>query len=399
MVRESLLILGSTGSIGRSTLDVISLHPSRFEVYGLVAGKNIELLFEQAVKFKPKVILISDEEALARWYTEGFDERLKAAGPAIQLLGQSDLLCLCASDDVDTVMASIVGSAGLQPTLASLRAGKKVLLANKESLVLAGRFMLEASGLHGGQIVPVDSEHNAIYQCLPAGYIAGQFLKYGIHKLILTASGGPFRTTPLAELEDVTPKQAIAHPNWSMGPKISVDSATMANKGLELIEAYWLFGVPPERLSVVIHPQSIVHSLVEYVDSSVLAQMGCPDMRTPIAHALSCPERLSSGSKRLCLTELGRLDFEAPDFARFPMLKLAFQTLENPSVLAPLFNAANEVAVQAFLDYELPFNNIYQVVDSLMDRLISRKVTCLEDAMELDFEARVTATEIIKESR
>lgn len=400
MPKEKILILGSTGSIGSSTLDVIALNKERFSVYGLVAGSNIDKLKEQAIAFTPEIIVICDSTAFTLWQEQGYSQDvLRQSGHTPIILTADDLEGVCRSTAVDTVMAAIVGSAGLKPTLACLNAGKKVLLANKESLVLAGHFMLKAASDNHAKVIPVDSEHNAIYQCLPLDFESENYTKYGIERLILTASGGPFRNTPLKDLESVTPAQAIAHPNWSMGPKISVDSSTMANKGLELIEAYWLFGLPADKLSVVIHPQSIVHSLVEYSDASVLAQMGCPDMRTPIAHALGSPRRIPSGSQKLDLATIGKLEFESPDFVRFPMLKLALEALQSPSVLAPIFNAANEVAVQYFLNNELTYRKIYQVVSATMETLCDTSVSCIQGVFELDQVARSKAATILQALR
>lgn len=391
---QKLLILGATGTIGVNTLNVVARHPDRFKVAGLVAGKNIDLLFAQACEHHPESLIICDDASLARWRQMGYCEKLKQhIGYSPVLGGQGDLEALCRSDDIDTVVAAIVGSAGLRPTLCALQAGKRVLLANKESLVLAGRFMIDACTASGATILPVDSEHNAIYQCLPTNYDLTKANQFGIERLVLTASGGPFRNKPLNELLEVTPAQAIAHPNWVMGRKISVDSATMANKGLELIEALWLFGLPAKQLSVLVHPQSIVHSMVEYKDGSMLAQLGCPDMRTPIAHVLGLPDRIESGSPRLNLAQLGRLDFEEPDLSRFPMLRLAFDVLGKPETLAPVFNAVNEVAVDLFLNEKIAYMDIVRLTEMGLSRYCTERINSLDDAFALDSEVRAYTTE------
>ncbi|MFN4328157.1 MAG: 1-deoxy-D-xylulose-5-phosphate reductoisomerase [Limnobacter sp.] len=392
MTVQSLLILGSTGTIGVNTLDVVARHPDRFKVYGLVAGRNIDRLYEQAEAHTPEVLVIADDDAYTRWLADERSAKLaKALGYTPTVLGQADLEQLCASPEVDTVVAAIVGAAGLRPTLKAVQAGKRVLLANKESLVLAGRFMIEAGRLSGAQLLPVDSEHNAIYQCLPSDYSAARAQTFGIERLVLTASGGPFRTKPLSELGVVTPAQAVAHPNWVMGPKISVDSATMANKGLELIEALWLFGLDHTRLSVLIHPQSIVHSLVEYKDGSMLAQLSCPDMRTPIAHVLGLPDRIASGSPRLNLAQIARLDFEEPDLNRFPMLGLAMDSLRKADTLGPVFNAANEVAVDLFLNRGLKYPDIVRMVGHCLERFAGETLQTLDEAFDLDQRVRAHA--------
>lgn len=396
MAVQNLLLLGATGTIGVNTLDVVARHPDRFSVFGLVAGKNIDLLFKQACAHSPQALIICDPEALADWHQDGYSQLLnQKLGYVPDIGGANELDSLCANPSVDTVVAAIVGSAGLKPTLCALQAGKRVLLANKESLVLAGQFMIQACRESGATILPVDSEHNAIYQCLPQNYDIARASQFGIERLILTASGGPFRKKTLEELTRVTPAQAIAHPNWVMGRKISVDSATMANKGLELIEALWLFGLPANQLSVLVHPQSIVHSMVEYKDGSVLAQLGCPDMRTPIAHVLGLPDRIESGSPRLNLAQLARLDFEEPDLNRFIMLKLAFDVLNKPDTLAPVFNAANEVAVDLFLNEKIAYMDIVRLTESCLSRFGSESVRSLDDAFDLDLSVRAHATECV----
>lgn len=385
MNKQSLLILGATGTIGVNTLDVVARHPDRFLVYGLTAAKNIDLLFQQALTHRPRVLAICNQEALDHWRQHAYSDRLHhALGYRPDVVGQDALSQLCSDCNVQTVVAAIVGSAGLSPTLEALHAGKRVLLANKESLVLAGQFMMDACRKSGAVLLPVDSEHNAIFQCLPANYHVAENQSLGIERLLLTASGGPFRNTPLEQLKTVTPAQAVAHPNWVMGRKISVDSATMANKGLELIEALWMFGLPHTHLSVLIHPQSIVHSLVEYKDGSMLAQLGCPDMRTPIAHVLGFPDRIESGSPRLDLAQVRQLEFEEPDFSRFPMLKLAFHVLEQPCVLAPVFNAANEVSVELFLNGKIAYLDIVRITEQCLERFTEETPQSLEDAFALD---------------
>ena len=397
MKPQSLLVLGATGTIGVNTLDVVARHPDRFSVYGLAAGANIDLLFQQACMHQPGVLAICDATALQKWHDEGYSARLyQKTGGRPAILGSKDLAQLCASLEVDTVVAAIVGSAGLRPTLSALQAGKRVLLANKESLVLAGQFMIDACKGSGATILPVDSEHNAIYQCLPHNFDVSHADEFGVERLILTASGGPFRQASSHELQHVTPAQAVAHPNWVMGRKISVDSATMSNKGLELIEALWMFGLPARQLSVLIHPQSIVHSLVEYLDGSMLAQLGCPDMRTPIAHVLGLPDRIGSGSPRLNLAQLARLDFEEPDLQRFPMLGLAFNVLEKADTLAPVFNAANEVAVDLFLREKIAFMDIVRITEACLSRFSGQTLSALDDAFALDAEVRAHALEFIE---
>ncbi|WP_370261444.1 1-deoxy-D-xylulose-5-phosphate reductoisomerase [Limnobacter sp.] len=390
--QQSLLILGATGTIGVNTLDVLARHPERFRVHGLVAGTNIDRLLEQASNHRPRVLVICDSQALARWHAQGYGERLaQRLGYQPEVLAEEALGDLCSAGEVDTVVAAIVGAAGLRPTLRALQAGKRVLLANKESLVLAGRFMIDACQRSGAQLLPVDSEHNAIYQCLPADFNVARADQFGIERLVLTASGGPFRNKPLEELAAVTPAQAIAHPNWVMGRKISVDSATMANKGLELIEALWLFGLPPKQLSVLVHPQSIVHSLVEYRDGSMLAQLGCPDMRTPIAHVLGLPDRIESGSPRLDLAKIAQLQFEEADLSRFPMLRLAFDALDKAATLAPVFNAANEVCVDLFLQEKIGFMDIVRITEHCMAQFEGYRVANLDDAFGLDHAVRQQA--------
>jgi 1-deoxy-D-xylulose-5-phosphate reductoisomerase len=392
----SIVVLGSTGSIGCSALNVIAQHPERFSVHGLVAHTNIRRLCEQAGAFLPDWLAVTDPEALLRWHADGWHEHAarayRQAGRAPpELVSTPAVAALCGAVQTDVVVAAIVGAAGLAPTLAAVQAGKRVLLANKESLVLAGAVMMAAAEASGALLLPVDSEHNAIFQSLPDGYDRTRAAEAGIAAIWLTASGGPFLNTPLDEFAHISPAQAVAHPNWSMGRKISVDSATMANKGLELIEAAWLFGLPVETFQVVVHPQSVVHSLVEYRDGSFLAQLGEPDMRTPIAYCLGYPERLASGVRRLRLTELAQLTFQAPDFERFPALRLAFDVLRAGGTAAATFNAANEIAVQAFLEEKISFTGIVEVIDSVLQSTDVSPVSSLDVALEADRQARSLA--------
>mgnify|MGYP003338050427 CR=1 FL=1 len=358
-----IAILGSTGSIGVNTLDVIRAHPDRFKVVALTAGKQIDRLAEQCIEFKPAIAVVSEADDAKRLET-----LLRQNNISTQVMyGPTSLVTAVTDSGCDTVMAAIVGAAGLVPALAAAKAGKRVLLANKEALVMSGNLFMQAISTGGGELLPIDSEHNAIFQSLPA-HFDGDLAGGGVRRIVLTASGGPFRETPLAMLESVTPAQACAHPNWVMGRKISVDSATMMNKGLEVIEARWLFGLPLDRIDVVVHPQSVIHSMVEYVDGSVLAQLGTPDMRTPIAYALAWPQRIASGSAPLDFMKLSALTFEAPDLARFPCLALAYAALRAGGAATIALNAANEIAVEAFLQQGLRFpeiagiRNIYQSI-------------------------------------
>lgn len=364
---QQVTVLGATGSIGVNTLDVLARHPERYAVFALTADCKWQVLATQCLEHNPRYAVLNDEAAALALAVE-----LRRQGCKTEVLQGADALALVASHaDTHVVMAAIVGAAGLLPTLAAVKAGKKVLLANKESLVMAGGLFTRAVAEHGATLLPIDSEHNAIFQCLPnhrADYAADGLQSCGVRKILLTASGGPFRTTPLANLKFVTPEQACAHPNWSMGQKISVDSATMLNKGLELIEACWLFNIRPEQVQVVIHPQSVIHSMVEYVDGSVLAQLGNPDMRTPIAHALAWPERIVSGVASLDIIATARLDFSAPDYGRFPCLVLAQQAAARAATAPTILNAANEVAVAAFLQRKIRFDQIAQVIAEVLDK-------------------------------
>ena len=386
---KQITILGATGSIGISTLDVIDRHSRAYNIFALTGNKKIPLLAEQCAKFNPKYAVVMDAEAARELVNLLTQNHVSTE----VLVGTDALASVSSHEDVDIVMAAIVGSAGLIPTLAAANAGKKVLLANKESLVMAGNLLMQAVDKSGATLLPIDSEHNAIFQCLPRDI--KNLSKGGVSKLLLSASGGPFRGWSLGEMDEVTREQACAHPNWSMGKKISVDSATLMNKGLELIEACWLFDVTYDQIDIVVHPQSIIHSLVQYVDGSVLAQMGNPDMRTPIAHALAWPKRINSGVSDLNLAEIAKLDFEEPDLVNFPCLGLAYEAarvgLDAPVVL----NASNEVAVQAFLDGRIGFTQIAEVVADTMARAIFKEPDSLSGVQESDKEARATSAEII----
>lgn len=391
---QKVTVLGATGSIGVSTLDVIARHPDRYQVFALTADRRWQVLATQCVIHKPRYAVINDPAAAIE-----LERELRRQGVATEVLqGAEALADVAAHEQVDTVMAAIVGAVGLLPTMAAVKAGKKVLLANKESLVMAGGLFTHAVAEHGAVLLPIDSEHNAIFQCLPnhrADYLADGLRSSGVRKILLTASGGPFRNTPLADLSRVTPEQACAHPNWSMGQKISVDSATMLNKGLELIEACWLFNARPEQVQVVIHPQSVIHSMVEYIDGSVLAQLGNPDMRTPIAHALAWPERIESGVSSLDLIATARLDFSAPDYERFPCLQLAQQAAAVSGTAPAILNAANEIAVAAFLSRTIRFDQIAVVIDHALSRLSAFEPQSLAEVQSADAEARTLAQQLI----
>ena len=388
---QHITILGSTGSIGTSTLDVVARHPDKFRIVALTANSKIDLLFGQCRQFKPRFAVMLDEAAAMQ-----LRQRVRKAGLGTEVLsGVAALERVVALPEVDAVMAAIVGAAGLRPTLAAAHAGKKILLANKEALVMAGNVFMDAVRASGAMLLPIDSEHNAIFQALPRGY-DGNLAASGVKRILLTASGGPFRNTPLSELHHVTPEQACAHPNWVMGRKISVDSATMMNKGLEVIEAHWLFNANADDIQVVVHPQSVIHSLVEYVDGSVLAQLGNPDMRTPIAYGLAYPERLDAGVAPLDLFKVATLNFTAPDFERFPCLALAYQALRAAGTAPAVLNAANEVAVAAFLDRQISFLSIPRVIKAVLDALPAGTVGCLDDVLGADAEARRVAQQQIQ---
>ena len=383
-------VLGSTGSIGESTLDVLSRHPDRYKVVALTANTDIDKLFEQCKQFQPEYIVVADSDA-----AEKMDAILKGSGQDVKLLsGVAGLEEVASLPQAEYVMAAIVGAAGLRPTLAAARTGKRILLANKESLVMSGHLLMEEVKKHKAELLPIDSEHNAIFQSMPVDFSKG-LSRVGVRKILLTASGGPFRTTPLDQLDKVTPEQACAHPNWEMGRKISVDSATMMNKGLEVIEACWLFNTDPGRIQVVLHPQSVIHSMVEYVDGSVLAQLGNPDMRTPIAHALSWPERIESGVDSLDIFSVARLDFEPPDYDRFPCLRLAYEAMHIGGTAPAILNAANEVAVQEFLEGRLAFTGISGLIEKTLKDVTPGTADSLEILYEADQQARLTAKGIV----
>lgn len=390
---QSVTILGSTGSIGQNALDVISRHRDLFRVEALTAHKNIHTLYRQCEQFQPKFAAVLDETA-----AEALRSRLKEAHIKTEVVVGLEAICQLASHtDTHMVIAAIVGAAGLLPTLSAIQAGKKILLANKESLVMASSFFMDAVKQYRATLLPVDSEHNALFQCLPKDFLPGHSTLRGVKSIILTASGGPFRETPLNQLQDVTPTQAIAHPNWKMGPKISVDSATMMNKGLEVIEAFWLFGLSIEQIRVAIHPQSVIHSLVVFEDASLLAQLGVSDMRIPIANALAWPKRIVSGAKTLDITELKSLSFEPVCTKRFPALRLAFQALKTGGTATALLNAANEVAVNAFLCERIRFTQITEIVDQVMQAIPAEKISHLEMVLEADRRARLCADKALYE--
>ena len=391
MISQGITVLGSTGSIGESTLKVLSRHPDRYHVVALSAHQNTSRLAEQCQQFKAKYAVVSNVEKAADLQSE-LDQRDCRA----KIIAGPDALCTAAGlDETDTVMAAIVGAAGLEPTLHSVQKGKRLLLANKESMVIAGQLIRKADIEHSATIIPVDSEHNALFQVLPGNFAAG-LENVGVERLILTASGGPFLHRDRDSLQNISPEQACNHPNWDMGRKISVDSATLMNKGLEVIEARWLFNARPDQIEVVIHPQSIVHSMVGYRDGSVLAQMGVPDMRTPIACALAWPERIEAGVKRLNLTEMNKLEFYPPDLQSFPGLGLAFQVLETGGSAPVTFNAANEVAVEAFLSGRIGFLQIPVVVSATLDASKPGNINSLGEILEFDHIARETAEKIVQ---
>jgi len=390
---KSIVILGSTGSIGVNTLDVVARHPEQFRVLALTAQKNIELLFEQCRRFNPQYVVVQHPEAAKQ-----LQLKLKSIFSSTEvLMGEQALMEVASLSHAEIVMAAIVGAAGLMPTLAAIRAGKRVLLANKEALVMAGSLLMEEVYRHHAVLLPIDSEHNAIFQCLPSNFQIGN-LYPGVRKIILTASGGAFRDLPISELAKVTPEQACAHPNWNMGRKITVDCATMMNKGLEVIEAYWLFGLPLEQIEVVLHPQSAIHSLVEYIDSSMLAQLGSPDMRIPIAHALAWPERIDNQAKSLDLLALQRLDFLTIDYERYPCLDLAYQALKTGGTATAILNAANEVAVEAFLNNEITFSKIFAICDETLRKVAHHTAASLEVILEDDHSARQWAKQLIQQN-
>ena len=396
-----LTVLGATGSVGASTLDVVARHPDRFRVVALTANRNDELLAELCERFRPRLAVMADSDSAVRL-------RQRLSGLACQpevLHGPQGLVDAAQLGEADAVMAAIVGAAGLMPSLAAARAGKRVLLANKEALVMSGRLFMDAVKDAGALLLPIDSEHNAVFQCMPqpgafadasdgfngnaVGRTHGHSLpNAGVRRIVLTGSGGPFRDVPFEELHDVSPAQACAHPTWNMGRKISVDSATMMNKGLEVIEACWLFDTPADKVEVVVQPQSVIHSMVEYEDGSVLAQLGNPDMRTPIAHALAWPDRVESGVAALDLVKVGRLDFQAADLQRFPCLRLGFAAARSGSAASAVLNAANEVAVQSFLDERIRFTHIPRLIEDVLEKAEFHEPASLDDVLALDAQGR-----------
>ncbi len=387
---QHLTILGATGSIGTSTLDVVARHPDRYRVFALTAFRQLEKLAEQIAAFRPTFAVVPDLAS-----RESLRLMLIERGVTCELLvGEGGLCEVATHADVTTVMAAIVGAVGLPPTLAAVRAGKRVLLANKEALVMSGRLFMDEARQSGATVLPIDSEHNAVFQSLPSRFEYG-LEDAGVTKVLLTASGGPFRTWPIEQLKSVTPDQAVAHPNWVMGRKISVDSATMMNKGLEVIEARWLFGIGGDRIDVVIHPQSVIHSMVQYADGSVVAQLGNPDMRTPIAHALAYPQRIASGVAPLDFASIAGLTFETPDLNRFPCLRLAYAALKADGLAPTVLNAANEIAVSAFLDRQISYLDIASTVEAVLDSCDTGKAESLEDVLVADGSARRMAQAFI----
>ena len=390
---KGLCILGATGSIGESTLDVVSRHSDKYNVVALTANTNIDILFDQCVAHKPEYVVVVNEDK-----AELFKEKIQNSSVStIQVLsGAKALEFVSTLESVDSVMAAIVGAAGLLPSLAAAKAGKTVLLANKEALVMSGNIFMQAVKESGATLLPIDSEHNAIFQCMPAGYVAGNSVKEA-RRILLTASGGPFRETPVEELHNVKVEEAVAHPKWDMGRKISVDSATMMNKGLELIEACLLFDMSPDDIQVVIHKQSIIHSMVDYVDGSVLAQMGNPDMRVPIAHAMAWPERFDSGVEPLNIFDVRQMDFEEPDLERFPCLRLAYEAISAGGIMPTVLNASNEVAVDEFLNERIKFTDIPVVIEQCMSQFSVSSADTLEIILDTDQQAREKSYQIIKE--
>ncbi len=386
---QAVTILGSTGSIGKSTLDVISRNTDRYQLKALTANTDVETMAQQCQQWQPQYAVMCDESAAQR-----LDDLLRKQASETQVLSGIKGLCQVSSlDDVDIVVAGIVGAAGLLPSLSAAEAGKRILLANKEALVMSGQLFMDAVEKHQAELLPVDSEHNAIFQCLPSSNTRA-INNVGINKILLTASGGPFRTFSIEQLANVTSKQAINHPNWDMGPKISVDSSTMMNKGLEVIEAHWLFGVAVDDIEVVVHPQSVIHSMVSYADGSVLAQLGNPDMRTPIAHALAFPDRIASGVEPLALFEVAKLEFEKPDFDRFPCLKLCFEAMRIGGSASIVLNAANEVAVAAFLDDKIAYTDIPDLIEKTLDSSqLDEDVASIEAILAADHQARSVVNE------
>ncbi len=379
---NTITVLGSTGSIGQNTLDVISRHPAKYRVFAITANTDVDVLEQQCRQWQPRYAVMNHDDS-----AQQLSDRLRSHGLEIEVLsGVEGLKQVASHAEVDIVVAGIVGAAGLLPTLAAAESGKRVLLANKEALVMSGRLFMDAVRDNGAVLLPVDSEHNAIFQCMPQQHETTE--RSGVNRILLTASGGPFRTTPLESFADITPEQAVSHPNWVMGQKISVDSATMMNKGLEVIEAHWLFNVAPEIIEVVIHPQSIIHSMVSYTDGSILAQMGNPDMRTPIAHCLAWPERIESGVEPLDIFEVAKLEFEKPDLQRFPCLGLCYQAIQSGGAASIALNAANEVAVAAFLQRKIAFTAIAELIEHVLAEFTLTETATLEAILAADKFAR-----------
>jgi 1-deoxy-D-xylulose-5-phosphate reductoisomerase len=392
-----ITILGSTGTIGVNTLEVLSLHPDKYHVVALTAKSQVDRLFEQCEKYNPEFAVMASAKS-----AQILESKIKSNGMPITVLsGNEGLEQVSAHDHTDYVMAAIVGAAGLRPALAAARSGKRILLANKEALVMSGQIFMDEVENNGAQLLPIDSEHNAIFQCMPPysenAALTSEFSNVGVRRILLTASGGPFRETPLDQLSEVTPEQACAHPNWVMGKKISIDSATMMNKGLEVIEACWLFNTTADHIQIVLHPQSVIHSMVEYFDGSVLAQLGNPDMRTPIAHALAWPDRIESGVSSLDIFDVARLDFEKPDYQRFPCLRLAIDAMKSGGTSPTILNAANEVAVQAFIDGELRFVDIANVIENALSEISPQPVIDLKTVLDTDSLARDVSNSFVKQ--
>ena len=389
---QTITVLGATGSIGCNTLDVIARHPDRFRVFAITANRNVDLLLEQVKTFAPRYAVVAEPEHFERAKSIAAENQLSTEF----LCGEEALSFVASAQPVDSVMAAIVGAAGLLPTMAAVKAGKRVLLANKESLVMSGELFIQAAKACQAEIIPIDSEHNAIFQSLPHDYEYGQLNSHGIRKILLTGSGGPFLNTPLDAFADITPAQACAHPNWDMGQKISVDSATMMNKGLEFIEAYWLFGLEVEDIEVVLHPQSTIHSMVQYRDGSVIAQLGQPDMRTPIAYGLAYPERIDAGVASLDFTQLTDFTFSKPCYQRYPNLQLAIEACRNGQYATTQLNAANEIAVDAFLNGKIGFNDIATVNRETLNQLEPSAVSSIQQVLEIDGVARNKAHAVIE---
>tara|TARA_B100000700_G_scaffold140509_1_gene156500 strand:- start:103 stop:1281 length:1179 start_codon:yes stop_codon:yes gene_type:complete len=391
---QTVTILGATGSIGQSTIDVIARHPDSYRVFAITGHRQVERLVQQAKACHARYLVVANDDD----YQQALELARKYELASEVLSGKRALEEVASAPEVDSVMAAIVGAAGLEPTLAAVKAGKRVLLANKESLVMSGALFLDAARQSRAEILPIDSEHNAIFQCLPADFNYGELSASGISKILLTGSGGPFRERDLSTFNEITPGQACAHPNWDMGRKISVDSATMMNKGLEFIEACWLFGLQPDDIQVVLHPQSTIHSMVQYVDGSVIAQLGNPDMRTPIAYGLGYPKRIDAGVAPLDFATLSDLSFSTPDTHRFPNLYLAIDACRSGQAATTRLNAANEIAVQAFLDNRISFNQIAQINEEILNRFEPTAVSSIQQVLELDKQARLAAIAMVEES-